>query len=134
MKGKKMTRRFMREKTFELLFRADFYDQDGKIEQERYFLSENEGEEGFDRIAARYESILRELPAIDEEINEKTEGWKTTRMGKVELTVLRLAVYEIRFDPEVPTGVAINEAVELAKKYGAENAPAFVNGILAKFA
>ena len=49
-------------------------------------------------------------------------------MGKVELTIIRLAVYEIRFDETVPTGVAINEAVELAKKFG------FVNGILAKFA
>ncbi len=124
----------MREKTFELLFRADFYDTDGKKEQEQLFLSENEDKEDLQAVGARYEEILTKLPEIDEEINERTEGWKTTRMGKVELTVLRLAVYEIRFDPEVPTGVAINEAVELAKKYGSDNSPAFVNGILAKFA
>lgn len=129
-----MTRRFLREKTFELLFRADFYDTDGKKEQELLFLSQNEEEEGFEEVASRYDAILLKLPEIDAEINEKTEGWKTTRMGKVELTVLRLAIYEIRFDPDVPTGVAINEAVELAKKYGADNSPAFVNGILAKFA
>ena len=55
-------------------------------------------------------------------------------MGKVDLTLIRLAVYEIQYDDEIPTGVAINEAVELAKKYGQENSPAFVNGVLAKFA
>lgn len=54
-------------------------------------------------------------------------------MGKVDLTVLRLAVYEILFDEEIPTGVAINEAVELAKKFGQDSSSAFVNGVLAKF-
>ena len=124
----------MREKTFELLFRADFYDQNGKTEQGEYFLSEHEDEEGYDEVVRRYEAVLESLDRIDEEINERTEGWKTSRMGKVELTVLRLAVFEIESDPDVPTGVAINEAVELAKKYGSENSPAFVNGVLAKFA
>ena len=54
-------------------------------------------------------------------------------MGKVELALLRLAVYEIVFDEDIPDGVAINEAVELAKKYGQENSGAFVNAVLAKF-
>ena len=53
-------------------------------------------------------------------------------MGKAELTILRLAVYEMKYDEDIPVGVAINEAVELAKKFGSEEAPAFVNGILAK--
>jgi N utilization substance protein B len=55
-------------------------------------------------------------------------------MGKVDLAILRLAVYEIVFDEDVPTGVAINEAVEIAKKFGQEESSGFVNGILAKFA
>ena len=55
-------------------------------------------------------------------------------MSKVDLTILRLAVYEIRFDEDVPTGVAINEAVEIAKKYGQEESSGFINGVLAKFA
>ena len=55
-------------------------------------------------------------------------------MGKVDLTIIRLAVYEILYDAEVPTGVAINEAVELAKKFGQDESYGFVNGILAKFA
>ena len=67
-------------------------------------------------------------------MNEKVQGWDTGRMGKVDLTILRLAVYEIVFDEEIPTSVAINEAVELAKKFGQDSSPAFVNGVLAKFA
>ena len=55
-------------------------------------------------------------------------------MGKVDLTLIRLAVYEIRFEEEIPVKVSINEAIELAKKYGTDDSPAFVNGILAKFA
>ena len=55
-------------------------------------------------------------------------------MGKVELTVLRLAVYEMRYDDDIPEKVAINEAIELSKKFGGDEAPAFVNGVLAKLA
>ena len=55
-------------------------------------------------------------------------------MGKVDLTLLRLAVYEIKFEEDIPTKVAINEAVELAKRYGTDSSPAFVNGVLAKIA
>ena len=65
---------------------------------------------------------------------EVAKGWKTTRMGKVDLALIRLAVYEIRYDDEIPFKVAVNEAVELAKQYGTNDSPAFVNGILAKFA
>ena len=74
------------------------------------------------------------LPEIDGVINEKANGWSSSRMGKVDLTIIRLAVYEILFDEEVPVGVAINEAVELAKKFGQDGSAGFVNGVLAKFA
>ena len=53
-------------------------------------------------------------------------------MGKVDLTLISLAVYEMKYDEDVPVGVAINEAVELAKKYGTDESPAFINGVLAK--
>lgn len=55
-------------------------------------------------------------------------------MGKVDLTLIRLAVYEIKYEEDIPTEVAINEAVELAKKYGTDDSPAFINGVLAKIA
>ncbi len=106
-------------------------------EQEKLFFLEEENtasEKDEKYILAKYEDIASRLDVIDDMINREAKGWDTTRMGKVDLTLIRLAVYEIKYDDEIPTGVAINEAVELAKKFGQDNSPAFVNGVLAKFA
>ena len=73
----------------------------------------------------KFRLIMGKLGEIDGLLNEKSSGWKTTRMSKVDLTILRLAVYEIRFDEDVPTGVAINEAVELAKRFGQDESASF---------
>ena len=81
----------------------------------------------------RVQTVMLRIPELDEKINGVAEGWKTKRMGKVELTILRLALYELKDDGEIPEKVAINEAVELAKKFGGSEAPSFINGILAKF-
>ena len=82
----------------------------------------------------KHAAIVEKVEEIDEILNTHTTGWKTTRMNKVDLTILRLAVYEIQWDEDVPAGVAINEAVELAKKYSGEEGPSFVNGVLGKIA
>ena len=74
------------------------------------------------------------MTEIDSMLNESAKGWKTARMSKGDLTVLRLAVYEMKWDEDIPEGVAINEAVELAKRFGGENSSSFVNGILGKLA
>ena len=79
-------------------------------------------------------SVLEKEKEIDEILNSTSKGWKTKRMSKVDLTILRLAVYEMLFDPDVPTGVAINEAVELAKQFGGDDSASFINGILGKIA
>ena len=78
--------------------------------------------------------VLGKLPEIDERINQEARGWRTGRMAKADLAVLRLGVYEIMFDEDIPDGVAINEAVELAKSFCSDASPAFVNGVLARFA
>ena len=98
-----MSRRELREQIFKLIFRGEF------------------------------NKIIEKLDEIDAMINKQAKGWTTGRMGKVDLTILRLAVYEIAFDEDVPAGVAINEAVELAKRFGQEESSGFVNGVLAKF-
>ena len=89
-------------------------------------------EENYVYLKEKAEAVMVKIPELDIKINEVAEGWKTKRMGKAELTILRLALYEILFDQDVPEKVAINEAVELAKKYGGNEAPAFINGVLAK--
>ena len=85
-------------------------------------------------ISEKYSRIAERLPEIDAKLNEVSQGWKTSRMSKVDLSILRLAVYELLYDDSIPTGVAINEAVEIAKKYGGDDSSSFVNGILGKLA
>lgn len=140
-----MSRRELREQIFKYIFRVEFHDREEMPEQEQFFFEtlkmeaqERELQEIRDEDAAyisgKSNKIIEKLDEIDAMINKKAKGWTTQRMGKVDLTILRLAVYEIVFDEDVPTGVAINEAVELAKRFGQEESSGFVNGVLAKFA
>lgn len=132
-----MSRRELREQIFKFVFRIEFNDKSEMSEQEKYFFEDYElelKEEHAAYISNKSGQIIEKLEELDEMINQKAKGWKTERMNKVDLTILRVAVYEIVFDEDVPTGVAINEAVELAKKFGTEESAGFVNGVLAKFA
>lgn len=131
-----MTRREEREHIFKLLFLIEFYKEDELEQQESMYFENLSDAKEKDRASIRkkYENIRENLGQIDEQITEVAKGWRTERMGKVELTLLRLAVYEIKYDDDIPTGVAINEAVELAKIFGGEGSSAFVNGVLAKLA
>ena len=131
-----MSRRELREQLFKLLFRIEFNAEEEMPQQEEFFLEEEEIVRENDRkqLDTKFHNILEKLSGIDRELNEKVSGWDTSRMGKVDLTILRLAVYEMEYDEDIPTGVAINEAVELAKKFGQDSSASFVNGVLAKFA
>ena len=79
-------------------------------------------------------NVILKSEEIDEMLNEHVTGWKTSRMNKVDLSILRLAVYEMKYDEDVPVGVAINEAVELAKQFGGDRSSAYINGMLGTFA
>ena len=131
-----MTRRQLRENVFKMLFRVEFHDDKELPEQLILFEDELEPISEDEKIymTNKYKDIYAHIEELDAAINEVSKGLKTIRMGKVDLTLIRLAVYEIRFEEEIPVKVSINEAVELAKKYGTDDSPAFVNGILAKFA
>ena len=130
-----ISRKLLRRYTFEALFAYDFYEADALPEQTDAFLeTEVEEEEARAMIRERVIDACSRIPDIDKEINDLTEGWTTARMNKVDLTIIRLAIYEMRFDPETPVKVAIDEAVELAKEFGGDESPRFVNGVLAKFA
>lgn len=131
-----MSRSQLREHIFRMLFCTEFNDTEEMKEQENlYFelLGETD-EHDMTYILDKYKAILARAGEIDALLNQYATGWKTTRMNRVDLSILRLAVYEILWDDEIPTGVAINEAVELAKKYSSDEGPAFINGILAKIA
>lgn len=130
-----MGRHELRVQVFKLLFQEEFHTFEDMPRQMRLFLEDNEeidSQKDADYIEARCRAVREKIPEIDRLIDENTVGWETARMGKVDLAVLRLAVYELRCDDEIPAGVAIDEAVEIAKEYGQENSGGFVNAILAK--
>ncbi len=132
-----MGRHELREQVFKLLFRVEFNDPADMPEQVKLFVEDAENltrKKDVDYVSGKYQRIQEKLCELDRLINENTQGWDTTRMGKVELTVLRLGVFEILFDEDIPPSVAINEAVEIAKNYGQDNSGGFVNAILAKIA
>lgn len=129
-----MGRSELREHIFRILFRIEFQPKEEMEEQLALYLEELESAKDTEKeyIRTKYAAIAEKVEMIDEKINASVTGWKTSRMGKVDLTIFRLAVYEIEWDEEVPQGVAINEAVELAKRYGGEESPSFINGVLGK--
>lgn len=128
-----MTRHEIRECIFYLMFQNDFYAAEEFEEQRDNFLGEKSiPEKDRDEILQKLERMISKLPEIDKKISAHSKGWKLDRIAKAELAILRLAVYETVYDDEVPVGVAVNEAVELAKTYGEDNGASFVNGILGK--
>ena len=131
-----MKRTEQREHIFKMIFGLEFNEETEMSEQMKLYFEQLEDakEKDLEYIQTKAGKIAEKTEEIDALINSHTKGWKTSRMNKVDLTILRLAVYEMKWDETVPVGVAINEAVELAKKYSSEEGPAFVNGVLAKLA
>ena len=141
-----MTRSLVREHLFKLLFRIEFNSPEDMPEQVRLFFEDSFADEDHactgsdiptgdrDYITTKYDRIVERLPEIDGMIDRSAKGWSISRIGKVELSVLRLAIYEMLYDDDIPVGVAIDEAVELAKRFGQDSSGSFVNGILATLA
>ena len=131
-----MNRRNARKNAFFLVFQMDF-NQKEEFEQARELFFDHQQEveeEEKEFILKETEGTKEHLAEIDEMISKKAKKWATGRMPKVDLAILRLAIYEICFSEEIPTSVAINEAIELAKKFSSDEAPSFINGILGSIA
>ncbi len=138
-----MTRRQVREAVIRLVYMSDFRSKEGLSEAFELTLENSglpEDEEDIsskvkakDRkeIEEKASAVIEKKQEFDELIEQKTEGWKPKRIPKVELSIIRVALYEVLFE-NLDKGIAINEAVEIAKKYGDSNSGAFVNGILAR--
>ena len=129
-----MTRRVLREHIAQMLFGIEFHERDDIEEQAVGYIEglEECNEKDAEYMLTKFKNIVDVVDDIDKVIDEASVGWQLNRMNKLDLTVLRLAVYEIQYDEDIPDKVAINEAVEIAKKFGGDNSPSFVNGILAK--
>ena len=127
-----MGRRASREIAMKLLYQLEI-QKDDREEQVGSVLEDNaltENDEQYIRDVI--EGVIKNVSYIDSVIEKHSKGWKISRISKVDLSILRLSIFEICFREDIPFNVSINEAVELAKKYSSEDAGAFVNGILAK--
>lgn len=132
-KVKLINRKKAREDAFLLLFENSFnsysLDEILKLKSEIED-KENKNERIEEFTKELFEGVKEHQEEIDSLINEHSKAWSKDRISKVAMTILRLSIFEILFREDIPSGVSINEAVELAKKYGSDEEPAFINGIL----
>ena len=134
-----MTRSQAREHIFKLLYEMQFKQEETDVEEVVFtylekFPEENVSDHAKAFILSEVKGVCQTKESLDEEIAGAVKGWSLGRISKVDLAILRLAVYEIRCVPEIPVSVSINEAVELAKKYSQSAARSFINGILGSIA
>ncbi len=129
-----MSRRLAREELFKIVFEAEINNKDLNTVLDSYLERENEvelNEKGKEFLVEYAKGIIENQDKILAELNEKMEGWSFERVGNVEKALLKISVYEILFK-DTPKEIIINEAVELAKKYGDTKTYEFVNGVLAR--
>ena len=131
-----MSRSELREHIFKMIFGMEFSSEEQAEEQLLLYLDQLEdvSEKDCSYMLEKAKAVIAHIAEIDQMINEASTGWKTSRMNKVDLSILRLAIYEMKMDDDVPVKVAINEAVELGKRFSGDEGPSFINGVLGKLA
>ena len=129
-----MSRRNARKHIFNLVFQTEFNVETDIKETIETYTEEYEDfqKRESDFVSREYRGILANIESIDSYIDKYAIGWSVQRLAKTDLAILRMGVYEIIFDDEIPDAVAVNEAVELAKEFSGDKAPAFINAVLSK--
>lgn len=132
-----MSRKQSREFAMRLIYQMEMRAGDDRGEQLELAYEESESVfTGRDKayIEDVVKGVFANLKELDGVVAENAKGWKLNRIARIDLSILRLSIYEIMFRDDIPYNISINEAVELAKKYGAEESGSFINGILGKAA
>lgn len=124
-----MKRREARELLFTLLYETQF-NRDADVDEIYGTALKYRGIEDDEYVRRAFYTIDENLSDIDKEIADHSKGWSAGRISKVTRSILRLCVYEMMFEPDIPVNVSLNEAVELAKKYDGDKSGGFVNGVL----
>jgi N utilization substance protein B len=133
--GAQSKRTKARERAVQALYQIDVAATDLEEAMSRFWKSfEPVEREVMDLAEALVRGVAQHRREIDDAIEGVSAHWRLDRMAKVDRNILRLAAYELRYRPDVPVKVAINEAIELGKKYGSESSGAFINGVLDKIA
>ena len=124
-----MKRSEAREWAFKLIFESQFHPEltFGEMYENAEAIDEFQKDKFIETV---FEGVNACYPELDELIGKYSNGWSSDRMSKVSLAILRLSVFELKYLDDVPMSVSINEAVELAKRYDSDDAPAFINGVL----
>src|SRR5271166_3174743 len=126
-----MTRRSRaREVALQLLFMRDHNPTVDRADIERFVHDRLRESSLHPFCLGLYDGVVGRLGDIDQRLAAAAENWRLPRMATVDRNVLRLGAYELLFTPETPPAVAFDEAIELARRYGAADSPAFVNGVL----
>jgi len=127
-----MNRHQARERAFQILFQLDLNEMEPKQAIREFFAEGREMEDPF--LAKLIEGVSEHKENIDRIVSEQLVNWSFDRIATAEKTILRIAVYEMKYLEDIPKNVSINEAVELANTFGDEKSGKFVNGVLSKIA
>lgn len=127
-----MGRRASRETVMKLLYQIEIRKDDREQQIKEALEEDNLTKNDRQYIEDVANGVCNNIFLIDSLIEKHSKGWKINRLSKVDLSILRLSIYEISFREDIPFSVSVNEAVELAKKYSSEDAGSFINGILSK--
>lgn len=119
-----------REVALQLLFQHDLNRHIDRTALQRFVRERLRNEELEPFCLALYDGVIANRSDIDRRLSEAAENWRLVRMAAVDRNVLRLGAYELLHAPETPPNVALDEAIELARRYGSADSPAFVNGVL----
>lgn len=125
-----MNRKLAREMAVCFLFQIEFQKENIKEQVEEFLESYGDVRYDKDYFLEVINGVMNSLKEIDEIIEAKAKGWTIDRIAKMDLPILRVAIFEIKHREDIPVGVSINEAVELAKKFGSDDSAKFINGLL----
>lgn len=128
--GIAVNRKMAREMAVRFLFQIEFQRVNIKEQVEDFLDSVEIEDYDKDYFLEIINGVINSLKEIDEIIESKAKGWTIDRMAKMDLPILRVAIYEMKHREDIPVGVSINEAVELAKKFGTDDSSRFINGLL----
>lgn len=132
-----MSRKVARELAFKIVFESEFQKDEASNKLIEMFLENPEEDakntsEEIEYIKDVVEGVCEKLEELDAEIKKHLKGWTMDRIGKIDIAILRLAIYEILYREDIPYKVSANEAVELAKTFSEDASPSFINGVLAE--
>lgn len=128
-----MSRKVAREETMKILFQMEINKDYSDDSMNTYIVEHEFTDDETQYINHAVGTITNNLGKINAIIGKHIKGWKIYRLAKVDLSVLRIAIYELKFREDIPIEVCINEAIEICKKYSTEESAKFVNGVLGSF-